>query len=185
MRIPASITVGDSASWDDDPVDVSGIARTSADYVLTYALRGPTDADLTAISNGSGWRTSLSTTVSGELEAGTYAWSAVLTKTGERYTVASGQIAVAANLAAASTPYDPRSSAKRILDALNAYLEGSATKNHLDVIESEIATRRIKRDKASLLVWRDKLRSEVIREEQAASIAAGLGNPRRLHVRFN
>jgi hypothetical protein len=36
----------------------------------------------------------------------------------------------------------------------------------------------------ALIAWRDRLKAEVAREKRAEMIAQGLGDPRRLYVRF-
>ena len=183
MQIPATFPKGDSRVWDDEPVTFEGVTYDSAGYALTYELRGAAVLTLAAVSNGTGWRTTLTTTASATLTPGAYAWSAVMTAAGERVTVATGTLNVSVNLADQSAGYEARSTAKQILDALDAYLIGQANANQLDLIESAIAQRSIRRDRAGLLEFREQLKADVQRENDAASVAAGLGNPRRYYVR--
>ena len=42
----------------------------------------------------------------------------------------------------------------------------------------------VRADLAELIKWRDRLKAEVAREKRAEMIAQGLGDPRRLYVRF-
>ena len=87
---------------------------------------------------------------------------------------------LAANPAAA---YDGRTQAERDLDAVNAAI--SARTSGGLVAEYSVAGRSLKREPmAALLALRSALMMRVRNEQTAASIAAGLGNPRNLHVRF-
>jgi len=37
---------------------------------------------------------------------------------------------------------------------------------------------------AELIKWRDRIKADVMREKRAEMIAQGMGDPRRLYVRF-
>lgn len=183
MRIPAAITKGDSTAWDDDPtVDNLGQAVDSSSYTLTYEIRGAVSLTLTAVAEGSGWRTTLSTANSDTLSAGTYYWQAVATKTGARVTLGSGQLQVKPNLGAISQTYDGRSQAQQDLDAvqaaLRALVQGGAK-------SYTIGTRSMtKLDIPDLLALESRLKAMVKRERKDQDIANGLGSPHNVFVRF-
>jgi hypothetical protein len=83
---------------------------------------------------------------------------------------------------ATTTNYDSRSHARKVLDAIEAVLEGKAG---ADVAEYTIGGRSLSKYKPEeLLVWRDKYKAEVWREDAAAKMAQGMGNPRAVYVRF-
>lgn len=187
MTIPANLTAGDSASWTDDPFVASdGTPLDSSKYTLKYELRGTgTPLTLTAVVQGTGWKTSITTVQSAALLAGVWFWVVTLTATGERITVARGEVNVEADVAAVVSPtYDGRSTAEKALsDAelslANLHASGKKTKKYT------IGTRNAEYYTAPELIaaisyWRIRVGNE----RAAKSIADGLGNPKNLMVRF-
>jgi hypothetical protein len=122
MNIFSKLYAGDSASWHDDPRTIGGARYSSADWVLTYELRGPTVLTLAAVADSDGWRTTITTAQSSALQAGSYLWGAFLTRSGERKTVGTGALAVEANLATVAAPIDARTAAQRALADCEAAL---------------------------------------------------------------
>jgi flagellar basal body P-ring protein FlgI len=123
--------------------------------------------------------------VSAGLSAGVWFWAAILTATGERITVARGEISIAQDLAGVtSQTFDGRSTAEKSLsDAelalANLTASGKKTKKYT------IGTRNAEYYTAAELIqaisyWRIK----VANERAAKSISDGLGDPRTLMVRF-
>lgn len=187
MPIPANITAGDSATWTDSPFTAADGSRLDAGkYSLSYELRGAgAPATLHAVASGQGWSTTLSTTVSAALTAGVWFWAAILTATGERITVARGEISVAQDISAVtSTAFDGRSVAEKALSDAESALanlttSGKKTKKYT------IGTRQAEYYTAAELIqaisyWRIK----VSNERAAKSISDGLGNPKNMMVRF-
>lgn len=188
MPIPANLTAGDSANWTDDPfLAADGMTRLDAGkYALSYELRGTgAPVTLTAATNGTGWKTAITTTQSAGLAAGVWFWVAILTATGERITVGRGEINIAQDLAAVtSQTFDGRSTAEKALsDAelalANLHASGKKTKKYT------IGTRNAEYYTAPELIaaisyWRIRVGNE----RAAKSISDGLGNPKNLMVRF-
>lgn len=185
MKIPSTLTTGDSAQWDDEAFVLNGVRYDSAAYALSYELRGPNRLSVNAVPNGKGWRTSITPVQSATLAAGPYWWSAIITATGVRVTAGSGQLTVLADLAAiAANGYDGRTVAEKALADAEAALanltsSGQKTKRY------QIGTRNAEYYTATELIdaaryWRAK----VLNEKTAKDIANGLGNPRNLYVRF-
>ena len=111
--------------------------------------------------------------------AGDYAWQAAVTKGGERYTVGSGSLTVEKSFAAQAT-LDTRSTARSMLEALEACYLAYLTNGQGHVAEYEIAGRRMKfRNAAEIWQQIEKLKREVAAEDRAARIAAGLTPVRR------
>lgn len=185
MGFPANLIVGDSATWSDDPFLVDGHRYDSGTYALKYELRGPGQPiTLTAVANGQGWKTALSATVSAGLAAGTWFWVAVLTATGERVTIARGEVAVAADLVAAGANFDGRSIAEQSLADAEAAL-ANLTKSGRKVGRYTIGNRSAQNyTPAELVQAISYWRLRVANERQAKDIADGLGNPKNLYVRF-
>lgn len=184
--IPATLQAGDSAIWKDGPwsvysdVDEAVIQFTSAEYSLIYGIVGPSALSVTAVPLGDGWKTTITPAQSAALQTGRYAWSAYLSKTGFRLSVLSGWLTVTANLATQVAGYDPRSEAEKALAACEAALANGA-----GVVEYTLGDRHVRKTGAADILkachyWREV----VAREKAAASLSAGLGNPRRLFVRF-
>lgn len=188
MRIPASLAKGDSFTWKDDPTcDNLGNAIDSSVYTLKYAIRGAVSLDLTATQDGSGWQTSISTTQSNTLQAGTYFWQAFAvddpTTPTKRITVGQGQLNITENLASASGVFDGRSQVQKDLEAvqlaMRTMVSGGAVQSYM------IAGRSVQKMQMSdLIILETKLKYQLMRERKAELIKNGLGNPHNLSVRF-
>ena len=175
---PQTITAGDTVQWkkqiDDYPA--------SDDWVLSYAMvSGSKKYSLTASASGDDHLVSIAATTSAAYEAGEYYWQAYVTKDSERRLVGSGRLKINPNFADLSN-FDARSHVKKTLDAIEAVVEGRATK---DQEEYTIGTRSLKRTPIQdLLVLRDKYKGEYLREVNAENISKGLGSKNRILVRI-
>jgi len=194
MRIPATLTAGDSAAWVDYPFgDPLGASVDAGSYTLTYSLRGPIAAagiDLAGTPAGTAWSFALTSAQSAALNTGTttsrWYWAAYAAKTGVRLTAGQGLLLVRPNLAGinSSTVYDGSTKSEQILTAIDA--EISARINGGATVEYTIGTRSLKKEPmAALLELQARYRLKVARERRAAAIANGLGNPQKLGVRFS
>lgn len=115
---PESITAGDSTTWTRSFPDYS-----AADgWALSYAFVQAGKPSLTIATTGSGttYTAALTTANTTALGSGLWYWQAFLTKTSQRVTAGAGRITVLVNLATAGSDYDPRSFAKKALDAIEA-----------------------------------------------------------------
>ena len=188
MVVPAEIIIGASTTWDDVPTNDSlGNVVDSSLWTLKYEFRGPTSLTITAATNGTGWRSTLTVTASAALTAGTYYWQAIATKGSptvtDRLVLATGQMIAKANLTGVSGTYDGRSQAVLDLAAVQAAIRALSTGG---VKSYTIGTRQVTRvDMADLLLLESQLKAQVVKEQKAEKIAAGLGNPNNLFVRFN
>ena len=187
MPIPANLTAGDSANWTDDPFFAADGSRLDAGkYALSYELRGAGDPlSLSAVTNGQGWKTSVVPADSAKLSAGVWFWAAILTASGERITVARGEITIAQDLSAVTAPnYDGRSTAETALadaEAALANLHASGKKTKKYTIGSRNAEYYTAPELiAAISYWRIR----VANERAAKSIKDGLGDPKNLMVRF-
>ena len=187
MNIFSELLQGDSAAWHDDPfTDAQSRTLTSATYTLTYIIAGPIAAPLSIIaaSDGPGWKTTLSAANSATLAPGKYWWSAVLTAAGERITAGSGELIIDINLANAGANYDGRTTAEKALaDAESALATFRTTRGRTK--KYTIGMRTMEFDSAADILaeisfWRMKVNNE----QAADKIAQGLGNPRKMFVRF-
>lgn len=186
MNIFTSITSGDSASWVDDPVLLADGRTVGAvdGWTLTYALRGPSQLDITATTSATQWFSALTATASEGLTAGLYNWVAVIAKGSERFTVGGGQITVTADLTKVTAAFDGRSQAQKALADCETAL---ATFNNTGgrVKKYEIAGRSMEfHTIGELLNLHSFWKAKVLAEGTSQAVANGLGNPRNLHVRF-
>lgn len=184
MNIPDQIVQGDSISWKDSgSQDNLGNSITPGDWALSYSLRGPSSIDLTASVSGSEWLTTVSKTQSASLEAGTYYWQAYASKGSDRVTIGAGKIKIVPNVFDQSEPYDGRSQAQKDLDAVQSAMRAMISGG--GVIEYTIGNRQVKKmSLTDLMTLESQLKAAVAREKAAESMANGLGNPRKLLVRF-
>lgn len=186
MRIPDQFTAGDSITWRDDATrDSLGDSVTSADWTLTYYIRGDKALSVVASAYGQGWQTTVTAAQSATLHPGSYFWQAVATKALERLTLGSGTLTVAANLAFAGDvgAFDGRSQAEQALAAIDAEISARLTGGMAE--EYTIGNRSLKKTPMKdLMVLRSRYETIVTRERQAQKIAQGLGNPRAMYIRF-
>ena len=177
---PSRVTAGDTVTWLKSLADYPA----SAGWVLSYTLiNSAAKITITATASGADHLVSVSAATSAAYAAATYTWHAAVAQGAERYTVGTGSIVIAPNLAAAST-FDTRSTAKRALEAVNLALESYGAKAYLQ--SYEIAGRKQAfSSPGDFMAFRSKLMAEVAREDNAARLAAGLSAKNQLFVRFN
>lgn len=167
---PSSLVAGDTWTWRRSLEDYSAADGWSLVYVFANATQRFT---FTAAADGADHVVTVAASDSDDKIPGRYSWVAFAKKAGERHTVGFGECTITPNLEGAR-PYDSRTHARKVLDAIEALLEGKAGS---DVEEYEIAGRSLKKiPVAELLTWRDSYRAEVASEERAAKIASGVGD---------
>ena len=174
---PTEIRAGDSVKW----------TRSLSDYpastwTLSYALRGPGEIDITASADGDDHSVSeLPATTAGWTE-GIYNWVAKVTDGTDTYTIDEGTVEILEDLAAVTGAYDGRSHAKKVLDAIEAVIEGRASQ---DQMSYTIAGRSLARTPIpDLLKLRDRYRAEYAQEGRAEKAANSKGHAGRILARF-
>jgi hypothetical protein len=188
IPIPATFRAGDTVQWRVDATrDNLGNAVDSSSWTLTYYLRtnaASEGATVVGSAYGDGWEFTLTAAASAGLTAGYYYWQAIATIGSDSLTIGAGQLEVLAALEYSGTPaaYDGRTQAQQDLDAvqaaIRAIISGQAK-------QYSIGNRSFtKLDLAQLMERESMLKAEVKREQKAALIANGLGNPHNLFVRF-
>ncbi len=189
MNIPPTLAAGDSSHW-SDPSFRTGDGRsiTSADYTLSYSLRGAlAGVDLAAAANGGGWVTSITTAQSAALNTAAsnaiWYWQAYATKAGERVLAGEGTLNVKPNFAALTGVFDGRTQEEKDLDAVKAEISNRVTGGA--TLEYSIGSRNLKKEPiAALVALQDRLGMVVNRQKAAQRIANGQGNPGKVLVRF-
>jgi hypothetical protein len=173
-----TIYAGDSLSWTESAGEYPAPA-----WSMHYAIRGASILDLDATPSGSDHAFTATAAQTGSLTPGRYSWQSFATNgAGERYTIATGTLTVRANLAAQVAGFDGRSHAQKVLDAIEATMEGRATKAQGSV---QINNRQIQYLKPEELVkWRSFYKTEVARERSAEKVAQGEDPGNRILTRF-
>jgi hypothetical protein len=187
MSAPANLTVGDSAVWNDQPFTdrTTGAIYDARTYALTYEFRGPgAPLTLNAVANGTGWSTTLTPAQGAQLVAGAWYWAAILTASGQRITIAHGEIEVAPDLTAMSMGYDGRTVAEIALadaeSALASFKSSNGKVKRYTIGSRTFEFSSIAEIMQAISYWR----ARVMAERAARGISDGLGNPRNLMVRF-
>jgi len=185
MNIPSTLRVGDTTSWNDEPLLVGGVRVDSSMYTLKHIIAGVGQPlTLTAIADGTGWKTSVTLAQADALVAGEYSWQAVIETTGERITVGSGQLTVLPNLASATQGFDGRTLAEKALADAEAALANYRA-NGGKIKSYTIGMRAMTfADSSQILQEISYWKTRVSHEKAQQRIKNGLGNPRNLQVRF-
>lgn len=178
---PLSLTAGDTLAWQRN--DLAADYPASAGWQLSYRLiNAAGKIDITAVANGAAFAVSVLAATTAAYPPGLYRWTASVSKAGERYTLGTGSLTVLPDLASAATA-DPRSSAKKALDACNLALENYGAKAFMT--EVKVGERMQKfATPGDFMAFRSRLQAEVNREATAERLAQGLPNRNKLLVRF-
>jgi len=126
-RPPVELAVGETVSW---RMEFSDYKATDG-WVVAAHFRGATNVDVVGVQDGEGFTFSIESSVFTAAAVGGFVWEAVATLGGERVRVASGRLQVVADLEAASDLRSQSTHAERMLSALEAALEGTASKSQL------------------------------------------------------
>lgn len=169
---PAKLIVGDRWMWKRADL---GLDYAPASYSLKYSLRlegtGATEVEINASGSGTDFVVEVASATTAGYTAGRYKWQAYITRTSDsqRVVVDSGVFEVIANRDASTA--DPRTHARKTLDAIEAVIESRAT---LDQQMYMINGRQLQRTPIKdLLMFRDRYRAEVSAEERLESGKGG------------
>lgn len=176
---PVSLRAGDTWKW----------TRTLADYpagawALKYRFKSATSGfEITASASGTSHAVTVAASTTTGYAAGDYTWVAWVEAGSEKFTVDQGSVTVTPDYRAdsAATALDDRSHARKMLDAIESWLESRDP----GVAEYEIAGRRMKYiQPAELIKMRNRYQSELLAETNAAKLAKGEGIGRKIQLRI-
>lgn len=173
---PTELVAGNTWRWDREFADFPAGTWTLAYYFKnaagTFSISGGE-----VVASGTLHQVTVTATTTAGYAAGRYSWQAYVTSGAARYLAAEGEVVVTPNFAAAGA-YDARSPARKMLDAIEAYL---VDPNNLTAASYQIGGRSLDRWKrADLLAERSRLRFEL----ESESAAAGGPDRRRTFARF-
>jgi len=189
MTVPATIRAGDTVAWvEPAALDLDGNAATSAAWTFTTFLRFNTASEGATVTGTArtdgGWNMAISASTSAAFDAGIWSWQSRITSGATVITVGSGSFQVLASLSYAGSPgaFDGRSQAQVELDEVRAAIRAIVNKGFKSYT---IGSRRFDAaDLGQLMQRESQLKAIVAREKAAEKVAAGLGDPRSLYVRF-
>lgn len=177
---PLEARAGDTWQWRRE--DLTDWPASS--WTLSYAFKSDASAfAVSAVADGANYSVTVAKATTAGLAAGTYLWVAVVTSATERHQVGTGSLSVLPDFHAdTDATWDTRSHARRVLDSIEAVIEGRAT---LDQQKMEIAGRSLERmPVADLLKFRDAYKAEVLSEQRKAAVAAGRGSGAKMLARL-
>ncbi len=179
---PLEFIAGDRITWKRTDL---GTDYAPASYSLKYSARlensGATEIEITASESGTDYIVEVGQSTSVGFKAGIYHWQAYITRTSdsERITIDSGTWEIKPNRD--TTASDPRNHVRRVLDSIEAVIEGRATK---DQENYSIQGRSLSRTPIpDLLILRDRYKAEYIREQRAERLKNNLGHSGIIKVR--
>ena len=189
MNIPSLLTAGDTVAWTDvSTSDTLGNPVTSSSWTLVYYLRTNTaseGATVTGVARpDDGWDFTITATTSAGFDAGTWYWQAIATSGSDKLTLGAGTFEVKASLVYTGTPgaFDGRTQAEKDLEAVQSAIRAIISKGAKYYM---IGSRQFTTLDLPQLVEREsQLKAIVARERAAEKVAAGLGNPSTMFVRF-
>lgn len=175
------LTAGDTLDFTTSVPDYPASAGWTLKYRLAPRAAG-TAIDITATADGDDYAVQVVAATTASWATGYYTWTAYVELGAERYTVGRGQLQIRAASASLAAATDGRTHARKVLDAIEAVIEGRAS---IDQQEYSINGRQLKRTPlADLMRMRNLYRNEVRNEEAADRLAAGLGGGGNIRVRF-
>lgn len=182
---PLCIVAGDTVAWTRE--DLVATYPASAGWTAQVSLRGPGGEalDKAATPAGDAFAFELTAAETGSFTTpGAYGYAVTVELAGERHTIGRGTITVEVDLTALApgTSHDARGHVERTLAAIEASLEGRATK---DQSSYTIAGRSLERIPAmELLEWRRRYRAELVKIRRKERLRRGLSRRDTVKARF-
>lgn len=181
MPFASKIYAGDTLEFTTSLSDYPASDGWTLKHRLAPRSAG-TELDITSTADGDDHLTSVAAATTINWATGWYTVTTYVEKATERYTIERGQTEILAASTTLADGTDNRTHARKVLDAIEAVLEGRAS---LDQQEYAINGRSLKRTPiGDLMRLRQLYRAEVAGEDAAANLAAGLGTARKVQVRL-
>ena len=174
--IPSKIVAGLTLE-----IPVTLTAYPAPDWTLTLVMRGPDAIDLSSTENGTCHQISAAASVTSAWASGSYWYSLRATDGVDVIEIEDGTVEIKPDLVAQDAGYDGRGHVEKVLSAIEAVIEGRATK---DQERYRINNRELQRTPISdLITLRDTYRAEARKQRATASRGNSLLG-RRVLTRF-
>lgn len=183
---PTEIIAGDTLAWTKDLADYPA----TDGWHLSYRLRGNTNYDIAwgthVTTDGAGFSISVPAATTSSWVPGNFWLFGFVTDGTERHQIIKVQVTVQPDSQTVSQSYDGRSHARKALDAIEAVLEGSASREEsMYQLDFGGKMRQLQFcPKEELIKMRNYYKREVDSELAAERIAKGLGGKSQILVRF-
>lgn len=180
-RVPTAIVQGVSVAWTWS----SGDYLPADGWTLVYAFEGPSALDVAGVVDGDGFRVDLTTVQTASLLPGFYRWQAFVARGGppaERELVGAGALEVCLDFLTSSATGQQKSFARRMVEAIQAQLEGRATDGQASMSINGRSISRIPILELEQILTRFEARLRA--EEAALAQGATPGKRRPVKVRF-
>jgi hypothetical protein len=176
MIEPKQIIAGLSYSW----TKKLPLYKASDGWTLAYTIVSQNaQYDLTVVASGDDFDVTILKADSAKFEAGSFKLIGYVDDGTDRIQVFCNDLVIVPDFTKAG---DFRSYAAQTLEAIEAMLLKSASKDQQSItVDGQSLARRTVAD---LLTLRDRFQREVRLEKKAADIAAGIGKPGRVQLRF-
>ena len=176
---PESITAGDSTTWTRTLADYPATAGWALGY--TFIQAGKPSLTIGTTGSGTVYTAALTIANTTALGSGLWYWQAYVAKTGSRVTIGQGRLNVLRNFADAGADFDPRSFAKKALDAIEeACLSGIREDIEISIDGMILRFRTF----TEMLEARAKYQVLSHQELEAERVANGKGKRRKVLTRF-
>jgi len=177
--------------WEWRREDLSGDFPANGGWALKYWFKKtgatPGNFSIDATADGVNFAVTVLAATTSAYVAGDYTWAAIVTKTTEIREVDSGRLKILPRYDAAAN-LDDRSHVRKVLEAVEAVIENRASKTQRELVAFTIGSRGQTFDsqesKSALLELHSRYKWLASNEDARARIAAGLGNPRNIRIRF-
>lgn len=170
---------GDSLSLLDTLSDYLATDGWTLKYRFTPRSAG-TAIVLSASAEGDSFRTTATSTTAASWAAGDYSFAKWVERGDERATLETGNFSILPDPAEIAAGTDTRSHLEKTIAAIEAMLEGKATK---DVQQYTIGDRQLQHIPLNeLLVWRDKYKTQLAGEKKSSSGKKAFG--RKIYMRY-
>jgi hypothetical protein len=171
---PTEIRVGDTVAWKKSLSDYPATTYTLSYYLVKSGTRITFDAS----ASGTDHAVSVAATTTVGWTAGTYHWESFAHDGNDRYFVEAGIIELLPDFETATSGYDDRSHAKKMVDLIESLMEGKAA---ADVESYSIAGRSLtKMSITELTEWLAHYRAEYRKELRQA----GSGRNTKVQIAF-
>lgn len=180
---PTKIIAGDRIAWKRSDLHSD---YPNDEYTLSYILKRDTSGsegiDITASASGNDYLIEVASATTATWAADTYKWESFITRDSDsqRHRLGWGSCVVHPDFSSATT--DPRSHAQKVLEAIEAVLEGRASKDQ-DTLTVEGMT-LVRTPVEDLLMLRSKYRGIYAREQRAERMRQGKKHKGQIFTRF-
>ncbi|MBK8663251.1 MAG: hypothetical protein IPN18_16220 [Ignavibacteriales bacterium] len=179
MNAPKQITAGFNVEWEESPSDYpSSTYGLSATFVLQSSAA--TRYTVTATANGSGFAFSIPAATSADYTAGNYKLHIYATLSDAKYFVGVQDVQILPNPFTATG--DTREHNQKMLDAINATLEGRAVQEYQSLAINGYSVTQL--SPSELMRWRSYYINELRKQANADRISSGKSPLNTVFVKF-